>query len=297
MKKLIFLLIFLPFVAVSQTNLNQSAEEFVKSYFKMFEDKKWDEIPKSFTDDCQMIGANYTPVPISNWMNWVLNINKNNLNSDKVDVKWISSDDMGKGVSMVSTRYYETVERSNSSFRTTDNIAVFLVVQNEGKWKIKKWFIQQSYPLLFDDHIDPNYQKGAIGPLPRFDGALNQMSNLMMYNLEYSMKNGQTPTEIGKRMGERYAKTWDQSKGFEGLVSGFVWGLQTGSNYVEILERDENTFKARFILFPISKTWEVSEQNILDFYKGMWDEIIGYMGGTYTLVVDGRFWVVTMNRK
>lgn len=43
MKKLIFLLNFLSIAAGSHTSLNQSAEDFVRNFFKMVE-KKWDEI-------------------------------------------------------------------------------------------------------------------------------------------------------------------------------------------------------------------------------------------------------------
>lgn len=297
MKKLIFLLVLLPFGVVGQNDLNKSAEEFVLGYFKMFENKQWDEVPKSLTDDCVFIGANYTPALYSTMLSNILRFNRENLISDKIEVKWINADAIGPNAAMVSIHYIENVERSNFSPRSTDNISIFLLVQNEGAWKIKKLIIQQSYPLLVDKQIDQMYQRGALGMLARFDGGLGQMSSVFMYILESSMKGGATPAETGKKIGARFAKTWDQSKGFEGLANGFAYGLQTGSNYVEIMERSETTFKARFRLFPVSPTWEVTPQNILDMYKGMWDEIVGYMGGTYTLTDDGKFWTVTLNKK
>lgn len=296
MKKLIFLLIFLPFVAVSQTNLNQSAEEFVKSYFKMFEDKKWDDILLAYSDDAQIVFTNGSVVPYSQFMKNLVENNKKVMSGDKIDIKWILSDVLGTDAAMVTVNFLETTDRSGNT-RMTDNINVFLLEKKEGTWKIKKWIPQNNYPLIFSENIDKKLQTGKLWLLQRFEGAMGQMWNLLLYNLESSTKNGTTPSELGKMMGVRFAKTWDQSKGFEGLVSSMVWNLQTMSRYVEVLVRNETTFKAKFILPEVSKTWNVSKDDMLAFTNSCWGEIADYMEGTCSVVDDGKYCLLTLSKK
>jgi hypothetical protein len=296
MKKLIFLLILLPAVAFSQESLKKSAENFIISYFKLWEDKKWDVIVNSNSEDGQLIWPNHFvgSLPVS--MKSLVERNKSEMTSDKIDVKWISADVMGATSAMVTASYLETTDRSGN-VRVTDNLDVYLLELKDGSWKIKKLIPQDNYPLIYNENIDKKFQTGRLGPLPRYDGATGQMGAIMMYELEYFKKNGTNPAELGKLMGSRFAKTWDPSRGFAGLVSGCIWGLQTMSTYIEVLERNESTLKMKFIPFTISETWDITEKDMIDMFQNIWNEIANYMGGTCSLVDDGKYWIVTMNKK
>ena len=126
MKKLIFLLILLPTVAFSQDNLKKSAEDFVASYFKLWEDKKWDDILNSLSEDGQIIWPNHFVESLNVSMKSVVERNKSEMTSDKVDIKWISADVMGPTSAMVTASYLETTDRSGN-VRMTDNLDVYLL--------------------------------------------------------------------------------------------------------------------------------------------------------------------------
>ena len=229
-------------------------------------------------------------------MKTVVERNKTEMTSDKVDVKWISADVMGPTAAMVTASYLETTDRSGN-VRVTDNLDVYILELKEGSWKIKKLIPQDNYPLIFNENIDKKFKTGRLAPLSRFDGASNQAMAIMMANLEYFKKNGTTPTELGKMMGSRFAKTWNQSAGFAGLVSGFVWGTQLFSTYTEVMERNDNTLKIKFFPLSVSQTWEVTKEDILSMYQNTWNEIADYMGATCSLIDDGKYWVLTLNKK
>jgi hypothetical protein len=63
------------------------------------------------------------------------------------------------------------------------------------------------------------------------------------------------------------------------------------------MERNENRFKVRFVPLTISETWDVTEKDMIDMFQNVWSEITDYMGGTCLLVDDGKFWVLTLNKK
>lgn len=298
MKKLIFLLVFLPFVAVSQTNLNQSAEEFVKSYFKMFEDKKWDEILRSCSEDGQMIWPNHTITSLPVTMKSIVERSKIDMNSDKIDVKWILSDAIGPSSAMVTVSYLETTDRSGN-IRVTDNLDVYLLELKEGAWKIKKLIPQDNYPLIYSEHIDKKYQTDRMGPLNRFDGALVQNEFIYMFELESSKEKGIKPVELGKMIGERDAKIDHEAGEFAGLASAFVWGIQTLSTYTEVIERNDNALKLKFVPFRIPKTWgsDATNEDLRMMLESCWNESANSMGGNCSLEESGKFWVLTLNKK
>lgn len=298
MKKLIFVLVFLPFVAVSQLSLNQSAEEFVRSYFKMFEEKKWDEILRSYSEDGQMIWPNHAISSLPVTMKSIVEQNKIDMSSDKIDVKWILADVMGPESAMVTASYLETTDRSGN-VRVTDNLDVYLLNVEEGSWKIKKLIPQDNYPLIYSEHIDKKFQTGRMGPLNRFDGALIQNGFIYMVELEFSKKRGTNPVELGKMIGERDAKIEHEVGEFAGLASAFVWGIQALSTYTEVIERNDNALKIKFIPFDIPKPWgsDATNEDLRIMLENCWNESADSMGGSCSIEADGKFWVLALNKK
>ena len=296
MKKLIFILIMLPVVAFSQENLQQSAENFIISYLKMFEEKKWDEIPNAWAKDAQIVRLDGVISPAAEMIKNVIKNNSPTIVSEKNDIIWIKTDAFDSNTAMVSVRYIETVKRTTDPLRVTDNVGVFLAVKEEGVWKIKKWILVQNFAINYDNKIDKKYKTNPAASIYRFNSAMSQFWAMIIYNVESSKKSGITPAEAGKAMGIRFVKTWDVSKGFDGLVSGFVWGLQVMSNYVEVLERNEDTLKARFLPPSNLKGWDVTKDELRITALNVWSEIAKGMGGTCSLTDDGDFWVLEFKR-
>lgn len=296
MKKLFFLFILLPTFVFSQENLKKSAEDFITGYFKLFEDKKWDEIPGAWAKDAQIVVLDGSISPAAEMIKNVLKNSIPTIVSEKIEIKWIATDAIGSNKAMVSVRYVETIKRTNVPLRATDNIGVFLVVKEEGVWKIKKWIIGQNFAIVYDNKIDKKYITNPFASLYRFNSANHQLWGMVLYNIENSKKNGISPSDAGKAMGIRFAKSWDVSKGFDGLVSSFVWGLQVFSNYVEVLERNEDTLKARFLPPSDMKKWNVTRDELRIAVLNEWSEIANYMGGTCSLADDGDYWVLEFNR-
>ena len=286
----------LPVVALSQENLQQSAENFIISYFKLFEDKKWDEIPNAWAKDAQIIRLDGGISPAAEMIKNVIKDSPTIVN-DKIDINWIETDAFDSNTAMVSVRYIETVKRTTDPpLRVTDNVDVILVVKELGVWKIKKWILRQNFAIIYDNKIDKKYKTNPLASIYRFNSANYQFWGMILYNVESSKKNGITPAEAGKAMGIRFVKSWDVSKGFEGLVSSFIWGLQVMSNYVEVLERNEDILKARFLAPSNIKGWDVTKDELRITALNVWSEIANGMGGTCSLTDDGDFWVLEFNR-
>lgn len=296
MKKLFFLLILLPVVTFSQENLKKSAEDFVTGYFKLFEDKKWDEILNTYADDGLLIWPNSKIVPLRETMKPYLDKNKTEMTSEKVDIKWILTDVTGPNSAMVTTSYMDKTDKTGN-IRITDNIAVFLLERKSGSWKIKKSYPQSNFPLIYNAGIDKKYQTDNNGLMNNCTGAIGQEWSLLCYEIENLKKDGVAPTEYGIKTGKRFAITWDKTKGYEGLVSGFTWGFQVMSTYVEVMEKNENTFKTRILSPTINKNWDVTSNELLIFTENVWKEIADFMGGTCTIKQDGKYWIVTMTKK
>ncbi|MFA6701464.1 MAG: hypothetical protein WCR12_02745 [Dysgonamonadaceae bacterium] len=296
MKKLFLLLIIFPTILFSQENMKKSAEDFVTGYFKLFEDKKWDKIPNMYADDSQVVWLNGKVLPLPESMNATLEKNKIEMTSDNIDVKWMLTDVTGPNTALVTSSYIETTNRSGN-IRVTENVGVYLLEQNDGKWQIKKWFPHQNFPLLYKDKIDKRYQIDNIAVIYLASSAINHGWSLICNDIDYFKRTGISPSEYGSMMGERFAKSWDQSVGFNAFATDFIKGLQIMSTYVEVLERNETSFKVKFLSPVIDKNWDVTSKELFSCSRTIWSKIANHMGANCSLDDDGKYWVITMKKK
>lgn len=251
MKSLLFyVFILLPSILFGQDDLKKSAEDFMKGYYKLFEEKKWNLVTETYAEDAQVVWMNGMVLSLYEMMKPVLEKNKTEMTSDKVDVKWILSDITGPNSVLVTTRYIEATDR-------TGNTAAIFKAGN----------------------------------------AINHGWVLILSMIEHFKNAGISPAESGKMIGARFAKTWDPSMGFEALASGFNWGLQIMSTYVEVLERNNRTFKAKFLSPATYESWNVTKEDLLVCSQNTWQEIADYMGGICSLTEDGNYWIITMTKK
>ncbi|MFA7104285.1 MAG: hypothetical protein WC165_04000 [Dysgonamonadaceae bacterium] len=296
MKKIFLLLIMFPTFLFSQENMKKSAEDFVTGYFKLFEDLKWDKIPDMYADDAQIIWPNGKIIPKLEAMKPYMDKNKPELISLKIDVKWMLTDITGPNSAMVSTSYISTKNRSGN-IEVKDNIEFFLLERKEDIWKIKKEIGNWNFPLVFSDNIDKKYQISNMSAIAKLDVAINQRWYAMYRDIEYFKNNGTSPSEYGKMLGKMYANVWDKSEGFDGLFNGFIWNCEILSKYVEVLERNESSFKVKFSSPAIGEKWNFTKEDLSNYCGNIWSEIADYMGATCTQTDDGKYWIVTMNKK
>jgi hypothetical protein len=209
MKSLLFyVFILLPSILFGQDDLKKSAEDFMKGYYKLFEEKKWNLVTETYAEDAQVVWMNGMVLSLYEMMKPVLEKNKTEMTSDKVDVKWILSDITGPNSVLVTTRYIETTDRTGN-IRVTDNIGVYLLEQKNGAWKIKKWIPQQNLPLIYTENVDKKYQTGNTAAIFKAGNAINHGWVLILSMIEHFKNAGISPAESGKMIGARFAKTWD----------------------------------------------------------------------------------------
>ena len=249
-----------------------------------------------YADDAQIIWPNGKVIPKFEAIKPFMAKNKPELISLKIDVKWMLTDVTGPNTALVTSSYIETTNRLGN-IRVTENIGVFLLEQKDDKWQIKKWFPHQNFPLLYKDKIDKRYQIDNIAVVYLAGSAINHGWSLICNDIDYFKRTGISPSEYGSMMGERFAKSWDQSVGFDGFATDFIQGLQIMSTYVEVLERNETSFKVKFLSPVIDKNWDVTNKELFSCSKTIWSKIANQMGANCSLDDDGKYWIVTMNKK
>ena len=296
MKKLFLILLLFPTFLFSQENMKKSAEDFVTGYFKLFEDLKWDAIPSMYAEDAQIVWPNGKIIPKLEAMKPYTDKNKPELASVKIDVKWMLTDVIGANSAMVTTNYISTKNRLGN-IEVLESIEVYLLERKNNVWKIKKDVANWNFPLINNENIDKKYQINNMSASAKLDGAINQRWYAILYDIDYFKKNGTPPAEYGKMMGAIYAKGWNKSDGFDGLFSGFIWTCEIMSKYVEVMERNEITFKVKFLPPIISENLNITSEEFLNYSRNIWSEIADYMGATCTQTNDGKYWIVTMNKK
>ncbi|MEA5081918.1 MAG: hypothetical protein VB024_09895 [Dysgonamonadaceae bacterium] len=290
MKKIFLLLIMFPTILFSQENMKKSAEDFMTGYIKLFEEKKCDIIPSMYAEDAQLIWPDGKVMPLIEAMKPFLDKYEKESASVKIDVKWIQIDVTGPNSVMVTTNLINTTNR-------TGNIEVYLLERKDDIWKIKKDIANWNFPLINNENIEKKYQIDNIAAITTLDLAINQRWYAMFYDIDYFKKNGTSPVEYGKILATMYTKGWDKSKGFEGLFYGFILNCKILSKYVELMERNETTFKVRFIPPVIGKEWNFTREDLLNFNINIWSEIADYMGANCTMVDEGKYWILTVKKK
>lgn len=296
MKKLLFLLFLLPAIAFSQGDQMKSAEDFVRGYFKMFEEKNWDVIPDMYAEDGQVIGFGNKIMSLSETMKPVLERNKTEMTVETINIEWIQTKPTGSNTVLVTTKYFDMTNRSGN-IRITENIGNFLLEKNDDTWKIKMWINNQNSPVINSENIEAKYRVSNSPASYKFAASVSSSYGFECCMIEYFKKKGISPAELGKIVGKRYASTWDKSVIYKGLISNFAGFFPIISTYVEILERTDNTFKAKLLAPTIKKSWEITRSDVLDFVQNTYFEIADNMGSDCKVSDDGQYWIITMNKK
>lgn len=296
MKKLFLLLLIFPTVMFSQENIKKSAEDFIKEYFKLHEDLKWDAIPGMYAEDAQIVWPNGEVINTMKEIKpYLEKINKETIGL-KIDVKIMLTDVMGPESAMVTTNFISTIKQKEN-IQVFDQTDVFLLEQIGGVWKIKKDVANWNFPLIFSENVDKKYVLQNMPSIVRAKEAIELVWSNICYDIEDFKKSGRPSAIYGKIMGKRYASFWDQSKGFDESTSTLIKAFQVLSTYVEVMERNETTLKARFLPPTINKNLNVTRKDLFNYSESFWSEIGDKMGTGFTQTDDGKYWIVTIKKK
>lgn len=307
MKKIIFLLILISAFSFgqnaqkrnsgSQEELKKSAETFVTDWIKYFENKNWDAIVNSADADGLLISA-LEASPLKNSLEGITEYGKKKDNSSKkILIDSLSTEVFGKTSAMVTARYKTSLI---SPWGTTDiaNLDNFRLEKIDGNWKIKTWFRQEYFPTIFSENIESvwNYRRDLLW---RFNDAIFQMGNIALFFMGEYKKNGTSPAQLGKIMGARFAEGWNPEGGFDGLASGFTNVIQSLSTNVEVLELNKNTAKFKYDPFfsQMAQYYNLSKQDVLEYFQNAFGAIADKMGSTSSLVEDDKYYLLTLNKK
>jgi hypothetical protein len=230
-------------------------------------------------------------------MNEFIDYLKKNEGSYKVNTYSYSTDVLSKTLAILSVKYIDSTI-IKSEITVTDNFDIITLEMVKDAWKFKNYYSTAFMPVIFNANIDKKWQNSKVEPAWRFSGAVNQMNSLLVGFMEDYKKKGTSPAQAGKMIGARFAKEWDQSKGFAGLARGMMWNFQTMTTYLEILERNENMIKVKLEPFQFDeKNWNVTQQEFLEFFQNSLGEIASYMGGTCIIIIDNKQWIITLSKK
>ncbi|MCE5206039.1 MAG: nuclear transport factor 2 family protein [Porphyromonadaceae bacterium] len=296
MKKLLFLLLLFPIIAFSQEDLKTSAEEFVRNYYKLFQESNIDLLKDKFAEDAQFILAHGQVLPLRETLQSNFEKNRDSITNYKIEVKYIIADVTAPNSAFVTTNCIESWERLGET-RSQELFEIYLLERSGDSWKLKKNYFNENYPLIFAKSIEEKYQTKNSPVIAKLRWSMNHIWSLTSYEIEYFKKIGSSAAKAGTDVGKRYAKDFDKPMEFNNVVGGFVWFFQIISPYMEVLKRDETSFTAKIYAPSVDKSTDVTPEEFFIFDRNVWAEIANYLGNSFEMIVDGDYWIITMNKK
>jgi hypothetical protein len=274
MKKFFVLLTVIIMVGISrqaftQTNgnsedLKKSAEDFVTTWLRNWENKNWDEVMNCMNDKTTYSDLLETK-PLSSLVQML--VQTGSMPEIRITMQSAEAEILGSTNALVNARYLQETS-TGSNPKMTEQLDIFLLSLDGNKWKIRNYYSFENFQVNFNQDIDKKWQYGKTDLQQRFSTGVISRTNLIIYFLEDNQKRGISPAQVGKNMGERYARLVNRQLGFNDLVSIYTSFLQTISTYVEVVERNENHAKFRFDpSLQITARREIDASGLLEYWK------------------------------
>jgi len=297
MKKIFFLLALLPAIAFSQQDLKTSAEEFVRNYYKLFQEGNIDLLKDKFAEDAQFILAHGQVLPLRETLQSNFEKNRDSIANYKIEIKYIIADITAPNSAFVTTSCIESWDRLGKT-RSQELFEIYLLERTGDSWKIKKNYFNENYPLVFAKTIEEEYQTESSPVIAKLRWAMNHIWSLTSYEIEYFKKIGSSAAKAGTDVGKRYAQDFDKPTGFnENVAGGFIWFFQIISPYVEVLQRDGTSLTLKISAPIVDKSTDVTSEELFIFDRNVWTEIANYLESSFEMTVDGDYWIITINKK
>lgn len=296
MKKLLFLLALLPAIAFSQQDLKTSAEEFVHNYYKLCQEANFDLLKDKISEDAQFIFPHGQVLPLRETLQSNLKKFGDTITNYKIEVKYIIADIIHPNSAFVTTSCIESMDWLGEA-KSLEYFEIYLLERTGSSWKLKKNYFSQNYPLVFAKTIEEKYQTENSPIINKLGWSMNHISSLTSYEIEHFKKTGISAAESGTLMGKRYAKDFDKPMEFYDVAGGFIWFFQIISPYMEVLKRDDTSFKAKIVAPIVDKSTDVTPEELFIYNSHVWTEIANYLETSFEMSAEDDYWIITMNKK
>jgi len=307
MKKLFFISVLLPVIAFSQgsqiksptpdDSLKKSAENFLTTYYEYYQNKEWDKILSLLSED----GLYFTETESATLpVYYKLVADYADKLDYKLQIKIISMQTqvIGQYAAYITVKVLADYTDKNGT-KISEYLRMFLLESTEGAWKIKSIYTSDIDPFIYSDNIDTKWQAGITSSNYQSitaTGLLYAFTNFFLTEF----KNRNIDVSL---LGKQYAADWAKGitdsglKAFENYIETLIWNIQAESLYIEVLERSDTSFKVKYQPFNLGASTTTFDPELIAFFNSYFNELSSYFGGESTLVVQGKYWILTVNKK
>ena len=283
------------FTADQKAVVEKSAREFCDHVFKLWEELKFDELMSLFPSD-GIFSSNGTFMPVKDLKNWAEQnkhlIKKITYTYDTMAIHAVDPNNVS-----TSLRYFYSQTDSAGKENLASGIINLVLNKTAENWKIVTYTEYADWsPLIISGTVNKNRSELEVDLNKKFNSSMFQAYGLINAEIILYKKAGKKALDCGLDMGRIFAATWNKNAGFEGLKNGMIYNSQLFSTRSEIVELTDDRVKLR--LFKDYKQGlykNVTDKDIIDFYKGVAQPIGDYMGGKIEIGADGDYinWTIT----
>lgn len=272
-------------------DLKKSAEDFVTTWFKNWENKNWDAVTNAITENTTYSDVQVTQ-PLSSVIEYMLR--SGSMPEMKITVQSVTAQILGSANALVNARYLQETS-TNANPKMTEQLDIFLLDLDSNSWKIRNYYSTETFQVNFSPGIEKKWQYGKADLQQRFSNSVSSRTNLLIYILEDNEKRGISAGQVGINLGERYAKLRNQSLGFNDMVYVYTSFLQGISTYLELTERDENHAKFRYDpSLQLLATSDIDAVKLLDYWNNYFLTHASFFGTKASVVQDGNYYILSI---
>ncbi len=307
MKKLFLLSVLLPVMAFSQGSqpmssaaddtMKKSAENFLNTFYEYYQNKEWEKVLTLLCDDgIYFTETESTALPV--YYKLVADYADKLDYSLKIKFKSVQTQIIGQCAAFLTVKVLADYKDKNGT-KISEYIRMFLLESTEGSWKIKSIYTYDIDPFIFSEPIDKKWQGGITSSNYQSitaTGLLYAFTNFLLTEC----KNSSVDVSL---LGKKYAADWAKGiidggmKSFEHYIETLTWYIQAESIYMEVLERSDTTFKVKYQPYNPGASKATFDQELTGFFSSYFSELSSYFGGESTLVTEGKYWILTVNKQ
>ncbi len=279
-------------------NVKIKAEALYSDFFRLFNEMKLDSAAMVFSDDvyCSEDGELWTKPRIKEGFKaYSKTLKQMNGSIDSLHTRVISKD------AAQITAYYTILQIDTANKEIfVKGVQTVLINPNLKTGFISECIESNDYTAIqYNDQIPKEFQTGYVNLNWRHGFMLRQYQILWAFLVDIMKQKGISPVQTGELMGKKYAPTWNEKEGFDGLSKNMVFIAQTGYSRTKVLERSANSLKIEFSkdykgALPLLK---VSDEDITASFVKCFEPIAERMGANLQSENKENSFTITFTRK
>ena len=136
--------------------------------------------------------------------------------------------------------------------------------------------------------------------------ALQQLWAVHSAGIHFAKTHGTTPYEYGKYVGNLFAPSWDEARGYDGYVKGVIFNLETfrvpADGEMEIIENCDRLVSIKFPAVAFKKFFPegryfITFDEFCQAMNGMFEPLAGKMGATTNVKNTGEWLIFEIRKK